>query len=184
MAKEPIVISLAIDDPLSDVLGRAMAGSDDLTPAMKDIAVHLESATRLRFETGKGPGGKPWKPSRRVAETAVGSRGPQRPTGQTLVDSGDLKSSITSRYGDDFAEVGSERSFGSAIYAAIHQFGGVIRPKTKKALSFGGRLYAQVTMPARPYLGFDDDDREAIVDILRRYVAGLLGGAGASGGAS
>jgi phage gpG-like protein len=41
-------------------------------------------------------------------------------------------------------------------YAAIHQYGGVIKPKVKKALSFkvGGSFITvkKVTIPARPYI--------------------------------
>jgi phage gpG-like protein len=51
------------------------------------------------------------------------------------------------------------------IYAAIHQFGGKtspheIRPKNKKALAFGGGVYAKVNhpgsnIPARPFFPVD-----------------------------
>lgn len=48
-------------------------------------------------------------------------------------------------------------------YAAIHQFGGIIRPKTAKALRFqsGGQWWTvkQVTMPARPMLPITPDGR-------------------------
>ena len=51
---------------------------------------------------------------------------------------------------DSTVSVGSDR-----IYARIHQLGGVIRPKGKKALKFtvGGKTLfrKKVTIPARPY---------------------------------
>jgi phage virion morphogenesis protein len=172
MVDKPFEIRFEWDDPTSAARGRAIALADDLTPAMKAVAVHLEGATRLRFETQRGPDGKPWKPSRRVIEQG----------GQTLSLSGDLKSSINSTFDSTSAEVGAERSFGSAVYAAIHQLGGTIRPRNKKALSFGGGIFAQVTMPARPYLGFGDSDREPILEIFTRFVAGLFGAGPATPG--
>jgi phage virion morphogenesis protein len=154
-----IEIRFEIDDRLGEALGRLLAAGTDLTPAMKDIANHLEAATRLRFEAERAPGGQPWQPSQRVLEDG----------GQTLSLSGDLKGSIVGDWGPDFAEVGPERSFGAAVYAAIHQFGGTIRPKVKKALAFGGRVLASVTLPARPYLGFEPGDAEAFAEILRKH---------------
>lgn len=43
------------------------------------------------------------------------------------------------------------------VYAAIHEFGGIIKPRTKKALTFktkDGRWHTvqRVVMPARPYM--------------------------------
>lgn len=169
---EGIEIRIELEGDLGARLGRAIAEGADLTPAMKEIAVHLEAATRLRFETETGPAGAKWKPSRRAIEEG----------GQTLTLSGDLKSSIASRYGSDFAEAGPERSFGAAVYAAIHQFGGRIAAKAKKALSFGGRVVAAVVMPARPYLGIAPGDPEIFSAILRDHFRGAFGAAGLTEG--
>lgn len=161
-----LTIRIELEGDLGAHLGRLIAAGADLTPAMKEIAVHLETATRRRFETESGPDGKPWKPSQRVIEQG----------GQTLSLTGDLKSSIGSAFGRDFAEAGPERSFGAAVYAAIHQFGGRIAAKNKKALSFGGRMVAAVTMPARPYVGFGPSDPDAFSDILRDHFRGAFVG--------
>lgn len=161
-----IEIRFVIDDRLGEYLGRAVAACDDMTPEMKAIAVHLEATTRERFETETGPDGKRWKPSRRAIEEG----------GQTLTLTGDLKSSIRADWGKTHAEVGAERSFGAAVYAAIHQFGGIIRPTARKALSFGGGIFAQVVMPARPFIGFSQASREAIEEILRGFVRRVLPG--------
>ena len=60
---------------------------------------------------------------------------------------------VIGRPGTGSAQVGPQ-----AIYGAIHEFGGVIRPVRAKALAFtlpdGTFVLTQkVTMPARPYLG-------------------------------
>jgi len=88
------------------------------------------------------------------------------------VDTGDLLSSITESWTTNEAAVGAEASGGAAIYAAIHQFGGTITPRKAGALSFGGKLFASVTIPARPYLGFTDADADYAVAALAEHVAG------------
>lgn len=133
-------------------------------PAMADIAALGESSTRMRFRTQIAPDGSRWKPSLRA----------QIAGGNTLTKDGHLSGSISSRSGRDFAEWGVNR-----IYAAIHQFGGVIKAKTKNALRFmlagGGFITVrQVRIPARPYLGVSDDDRGDILDILQRRISAQL----------
>lgn len=168
---EGIVLTYTLegDEALVAALGRAVAAGEDLSPAMRGIADHLEATTRLRFETETGPDGVRWKPSQRALEEG----------GQTLTLSGDLRSSIGSAHGPSTAEAGPERSFGAAVYAAIHQFGGVIRPRVKQALSFGGRVVASVTMPARPYVGWAPEDQEEAAEILTRHLRSAFEGGGA-----
>lgn len=61
--------------------------------------------------------------------------------------------------------------FGSSLpYAAIHHFGGVIKPKTAKALNVGGRLVRQVTIPARPWLGLSAADHDRLLMIARKHL--------------
>ena len=71
------------------------------------------------------------------------------------------------------------------IYAAIHQFGGVIRAKSgalKFAIPDGGFAVVKVVrMPARPYLGVNDDDRRDILDVLATRIGVVSGGAAHAG---
>lgn len=161
-------IAVGIDDGLGFALDRAITAGLDLTPAMRDIAGELEDAARARFERGVAPSGVPWKKSRRVEEEG----------GQTLVDSGDLVNSMTSNWGKDFAEAGPEASGGAARYAAIHQFGGTIRPRRAKALRVGNRFFGSVKIPARPYLGFDEPTERYAVDALLTHIARAFGSGG------
>jgi phage virion morphogenesis protein len=164
-----IEIRFEIKENLTAALQRGIDAGSDFTPAMMEIANHLSTATRLRFEREQAPDGSPWKPSRRALEEG----------GQTLTMKGDLKGSIAPDWGRDFAAAGPERSGGAAIYAAIHQFGGIIVPRVKRALSFGGRIFAKIIMPARPYLGFDDIDRSVIPEILSDHLRSAFKGSGA-----
>jgi phage virion morphogenesis protein len=165
-----LTLNIALEENVSEALARGVAAGADLTPAMKEIASFLATQTSLRFETETGPGGKPWKPSERARSEG----------GQTLTMRGDLRNSIRPDWGADFAAAGPERSGGAAIYAKIHQFGGTIVPRVKKALSFGGRILAKVLIPARPYLGFEADDPQEIAGILIRHLRGAFGGGAAA----
>jgi len=90
-----------------------------------------------------------------------------------MIDSGRLVGSITYEASDSHVEVGT-----NAIYAAIHQLGGIIRPKTAQALRFfiGDReiFVQQVKIPARPFLGLDDEDAYEMEATTEEYV--LMGG--------
>jgi phage virion morphogenesis protein len=163
-------ITITVDDAsTAAILGQLAALMDDMTPVMDEIGGHLVASTQMRFEDGSGPGGIAWKPSLRVLLQG----------GQTLVDSGRLKASLTHDAGPKSVTVGT-----NAVYAAIHQFGGTIRAKTAKGLRFKGadggfRRLPQVVMPARPFLGFDAEDRAAVTDIIAGHINRITGAAGA-----
>lgn len=165
-------MEFAIGGDLDAALTRAIAAATDLTPVMMDIAGHLADETRARFDSERDPMGVPWKKSRRAQEEG----------GQTLTDSGDLRGSIREDWGKDFAAAGPERSGGAAIYAAIHQWGGTIFPRTAGALKFGGRLVSRVVMPKRSYLGWTEDDDEYALQALGDHIAAAFGGS--AGGAT
>lgn len=163
-----IDVEISLRDDVSAALDRLAKAGADMTPAMRAIAGHLAAETEERFETERAPSGLPWKKSQRALDEG----------GQTLTLHGDLRSSITFNYGRDFAEAGPERSGGAGVYAAIHQFGGTIKAKNGRALTFGGRLVASVSIPARPYLGFTDADADFVVDELAALVTASMTGAG------
>jgi len=130
-----------------------------MRPVMEAIGAYMESQTRLRFERGEAPGGEPWKPSIRA----------QLEGGQTLLKSGRLRSSITYVAGEDQVEIGT-----NVVYAAMHQLGGTVTAKSAPFLMFkvGGRFVRKtsVTIPARPFLGVDDDNRAEIHGVLGGYL--------------
>lgn len=156
-------VRIEIDDSeLQAALSGLGAAAADMTPLMLELGAYVESSTQLRFRAGAGPDGDPWPPSiRAIAEG-----------GRTLRDSGRLRDSFQrgppSRHR---VEVGT-----NVIYAAIHQFGGTIRPRSAPALHFplpgGGWVRTdQVTIPARPFAGVDADD----LGQMRRIVTDYLG---------
>lgn len=149
-------VEISVSQNVTVALQSAIDAAIDLTPVMGDIAGHLADTMRDRFETSTTPDGVPWVPSQRVKDHG----------GKTLVLSGDLMNSITEDWGADYAAAGPEASGGAAIYAKIHQTGGTIRAKAKKALSFAGRIVAAVRIPARPYAGWNDTNSAYVVDTI------------------
>ncbi len=95
----------------------ANLGNLDMAEIHKRIAARMDTNTRMRFRTGTDPEGAPW-------------RKPKWRKGQPLRDTGVLLKSIHSKSSSAFAAVGTNNE-----YAKIHQFGGVIKPKTAKALA-------------------------------------------------
>lgn len=152
---------------LDKALGNAVDGvSSHHKATMKAIGEALVSSTKRRFIDGHGPDETPWKPSARA--TAKG--------GKTLVDTAGLQKSINAKITTNTVYVGTNLE-----YARIHQLGGEIKPKNKKALKFpvGKDKWAtvqKVTMPARPYLGISDEDREEVKAIIADHLKEMFGG--------
>ncbi|EHJ46339.1 phage virion morphogenesis protein [Solidesulfovibrio carbinoliphilus subsp. oakridgensis] len=154
--------------PATGYLAGLLARVNDLTPAMARIGMLLVSSIQENFELGHSPDGQRWKPSRRAMLQG----------GQTLVDTGALMSGIVSEATANRVEVGP--SGPSLKYAAIHQFGGEIRPKSAKALFFRGAdgkavQVKRVRIPARPYLGVGREDINEIGETLLDYLGGSHG---------
>jgi len=149
---------------------RLVEALDDLSPAMDEIGNSLATSARHRFETQRSPDGEPWEPS-----AAAWGKTSATETGKTLVARGHLRDSITHEADGETVRVGT-----NVVYAAIHQFGGEITPKRGSHLVFkvgdGFVRVSRVEIPARPYLGIDDDDRAEIDHILEDHFLGGLGG--------
>lgn len=161
-----------------------------MRPVLDLIGGDLERSTRDRFERQTGPDGVAWVQSVRAREEG----------GWTLVDTGRLRSSITHTASDVDLMVGS-----NVVYAAIHQFGGVIKqpertvtiwrrfgpdgvePKfvkqnkrnrnSKRVIETEHAMAArEVTMPARPFLGLDQADRDDITATIVAWLDQAAGG--------
>lgn len=136
---------------------------EDVLPLLQGIGSFLESTTQMRFQTNIGPDGKPWKRSLGAAQRGM----------PTLVQSTNLRQSLT-RAVVTLADI---RLGTNVPYAAIHQFGGVIRAKGEGLLTFmlagiGWRSVREVTMPARPFLGVSDSDMAGIRQLGEDFVRG------------
>jgi len=161
-------IDIEFDDAeLQRSLNGLLSMGEDLTLMMNRIGSAVEASTKERIDlTNLAPDGNPWKPSRRALADG----------GRTLVKSGDLRDSIHHEASGNEVVIGPE----DLPYAAIHQFGGVIKPKNAKKLAFktplGMAFLDQVTIPARPYLGISRDDEAEISSILEDFMREAVNG--------
>lgn len=127
--------------------------------------IHQQTVRRIEEEK-TSPDGAAWKPNR--AGTS------------TLYQTGALARSI------DYLVQGMQVVVGAPAepragkpYAAIHQFGGTIVPKSADALAFviGGQFVRtkKVTIPARPYLGVSAANAQEITGAAARFIRKALG---------
>jgi phage virion morphogenesis protein len=151
------------DEVTSEVLERIARNMGSLRPALLEIGEHLQGSVEERFRTETDPEGQPWEPLSPF--TLANKR-----NDKILTESGGpgLRGSIHYQVGSNSLEQGTNK-----IYGAIHQLGGTIRAKRAPALAIGSpggafALVKQVKIPARPYLGLSEDDRQAIDAILTR----------------
>jgi phage virion morphogenesis protein len=166
MAKAVIRVD---DAAVMGALRKLIELSGNMTGALKNVGEHLRDTTIERIQEERTPDGKPFAPLNPLyAET---KKGP----GILRGESGDL-ARIVYQLGQDEVEVGS-----NAIYAAIHQFGGTIRPKSASALVFsmGGQTFRvkSVRIPPRPFLGVSEADQAELLAIFEDYIAEASGGA-------
>ncbi len=158
-------------DDLGARFARLQALTEDTTPLMRIIGAGLVKTTQDRFERGRDPEGHLWAPL--LPAYAAIKRGPGILREARM--RGGLMGSVTFEAARSSVRVGSNK-----VYAAIHQFGGVIRPKNAPALRFflGAPrrmvLVRKVTIPARPYLGFGTADRDVVQDALDFTLARAL----------
>jgi len=146
-------------------LSQAEAALGNPLSMYQDIGAAMVESTRRRFDDGTGPDGSPWPISLRA----------QFEGGKTLIDSAALKGSITHIAATDQVEWGTNMD-----YAGTHQFGATITPKSADALRFSipgiGFITVQsVTIPARPFIGLNDEDEAEIERIADDFLSNALG---------
>lgn len=146
----------------------------DIIPFLEDAKNILVLSTLERFRTGKGPGGIPWKPTKRQIGNAVRPEGPNKD--RILDRTGELRGSIRGVVGPNYVEVGSG---GIKVLGKLaNQFGShrqtvVVRHRRRQTMAFGApispprdvlvRGHGRITnLPARPFIGVDDEDKAAI----------------------
>lgn len=147
-------------------IGRALTLLDRPTDLMKDIAQYLWNSTRDRFRTQTDPSGKKWSP----LNPAYKESKPKNKEKILTLD-GYLSGSLVEQNTDQEAIVGFD-----SVYAAIHQYGGVIRPKKGRALHFGGITRSSVTMPQRAMLGLSAQDEAETIQLSLDYIRDALAG--------
>lgn len=121
----------------------------DMSYIMDVIGQYMTTETQENFLKEQEPSGKKWEKSK-----AATKRG-----GRTLTDQGHLFKSITHKAEKYSVTFGANiTSFGSVVYAAIHQFGG----RT-------GKNYKTV-IKARPYVGLTEQHEKEIAIRINRWL--------------
>jgi len=167
-------ITISVNDKeVSQALHALKEKVIDLSPVLLKIGELIQESTEDRLNSGKNvdPTGKPW-----VTLQPWYQEQKKRNQGKILSLNGHLADSINHDVvNGNTVVVGTNKE-----YAAIHQFGGVIRPKTSKGLAIGvvnsdgdARLgwAKEVTIPARPFLGVSNQDKEKILDAVLNHMA-------------
>jgi phage virion morphogenesis protein len=158
-------ITISVDDKeVSQALHALKEKVIDLRPVLTTIGELLTESTQDRLDSGKNidPTGKPW-----VTLQPWYQEQKKQYKNRILSLSGHLAKEIKPQVPDGHTVI-----VGTNVpYAAIHQFGGVIRPKTANALNVGGRAVKKVTIPARPFLGISNQDKENILDAVLNHMA-------------
>lgn len=154
----------------------------------KALGNYGENSTRTRFVLGVGPDGSKWKVSQRVRKSG----------GQTLVKSTRLLRSITSKYSNAGAAWGSnvayarihqlggkieKLAFSSTLRLRTNAAGRLLRQKDYSHLAVFARANHKraverryttgahtINMPARPYLGVNDEDVREMTQLSLQVV--------------
>jgi len=149
-----VSITLDLDDrEVLEALRDLQARSRDLSEPFADFGQYWLNATRQRFADQEGPDGTPWAP---LSETTLQLK--PRNQDKTLVLDGFLRDTLALNVYPDGLELGS-----NLPYAAIQQLGGTTSPAS---------MIPGVEIPARPYLGFSDEDRAELLATLADHLAG------------
>lgn len=168
------MINAKIDDKKCSILLKGIEDkSKDLSKAMKTIAVDLRTSIEENFEVG----GRYSSPGSIIGGTKkwpVSNYG-----GGSLIRDGLLLRSISERYDENSATVGTNRT-----YARILNFGGKTKPheinaRNFKSLKFNWKgdtvNYSRVhhpgsNIPARPFMVIQPEDIEGFKETLMEHL--------------
>jgi phage virion morphogenesis protein len=147
------MIKITLNDAqVAKALDKLHGKADNLSPVLKSIGEELVLSTKQRFQTATDPDGNAWA---RNGEVAIERKGRNQP----LWDHGDLGSNIGPQLlNPSTLVVGS-----NAEQAAMMQFGG-----TKAEFP---NLWSDI--PARPFLGLSNADKDMILEELVNYFDSL-----------
>lgn len=185
MAEGGALISIDIkgDKEIQALIKRAGSKAKNLKKPLKQACVLMIGSIDKNFRAEGRP--KKWA---KLAPMTIAMRRKKGKGAKILQDKGGLKGSFAYKVtSNQQAYVGTKAKF-----AGLHQHGGTIRipardiyPVKASVLHFviGGRdVFAKyvhqkarsVTIPARPFLLFQDEDRRNIVSIFRGYLGEII----------
>lgn len=166
---------LGSTQPIRDALNRVEDIGRDPSSVLRALGAGVVRHTKWRIDEGIDPRGVRWESYAPLNPIYASTK---KGTGILLGAGGTasgLYATLTQEVQGNKLVWGSEQK-----YARIHQLGGVITPTNSFHLRFrmGGKFFQEksVTIPARPYLGFTDQDRQFLIGELEGYLARALRG--------
>ena len=143
-----------------------LAGIENPVPLLERFGEYGLRTTRERFKTQKAPDGTTWE-----ALQPWYQKEKRRNKSRILTLNGYLRGGMTWQLvGNRTVEWCS-----NLPYAAVHQEGATIEPRTAKVLMFRGHVANSVTIPAGPYLGLSETDEKELVEITLDWLRTLGG---------
>ncbi|MBE3653489.1 phage virion morphogenesis protein [Vibrio navarrensis] len=140
------------DAEVQEALNQLIKRGTDLTPAMANIGEELLISHDQRFRDQKSPEGIPWAP---LSEATKSLKSKNVDT--ILVLNHVLSGTLNYQASSD------NLLFGSPLeYAATHQFGRTTSPNS---------MIPNKEIPARPFLGLDEMDKDMILVTLSDYLS-------------
>jgi len=149
------------DGGLGAAMRRAIAAASNLGPALEASGELMVTSFTVRFDKEVGPGGVPWVPSKAALGLVPRASGRRNP-GKTMTDTGALRASIDKSVSANQVEIGTTRTAAGDVN------------RKAAALQFG---VAGINLPARPYVGFDDQDTANLEDLWTDVVREAFDGA-------
>ncbi|WP_432460805.1 phage virion morphogenesis protein [Agarivorans sp. QJM3NY_25] len=150
-----IQIQLGDTQSIRQVLNQLLKQTEQLRPAFEDIGEHLQLSHRQHFDQQQSPQGEAWQalsPSTQALKPKLQD--------QILRLNDILRDHLSYQANDEQLLFGSNQ-----VYAAMMQFGGTTSPNS---------MIPNVEIPARPFLGINQDDEQAIFEILNQHLSAAL----------
>ncbi|MGJ8523021.1 hypothetical protein R84981_001714 [Carnimonas sp. R-84981] len=143
------------EQQLAETVGQLEQRLADLSTPLRDIGEMLLLSTDDRFRSQVSPDGRPWAP---LSPTTLA----RKKGGRILRERGFLQDTIRYQVNNNELAIGTDR-----VYGAVHQFG---QKKGASGRNKRGSPIPWGDIPARPFLGLSNDDRDEIVEIIRDYL--------------
>lgn len=152
-----------LDIPNPDLFNALMLDAAQKRALLNALGNDMLDNTRQRFADERAPNGTPWQKSYRA----------RAQSGQTLKDSARLYNSLTYviALSGDYLEMGTNVQYAPYLHYGAHiraKNDGFLRFKT----AFGWVSKKEVHLPARPFLGINESDKQTIAATLASFLEG------------
>lgn len=161
------MISLIVNDQqVQQSFRQLIEKSQHKGPAMAGISSRMLGAVEDNFRAEGRP--TRWN---RLKPSTLAARAKSGKSGKILQASGKLAASNTPFHTGDTAGVGTNRPYAAAMNngSRPHE----IKPRFKKALAFGGKVFRRVKHPGtapRPFYVLMDTDKADMMNIMARHI--------------